>query len=102
MNLKTEKGGKTITFPLSTGQKMYEGDYLASNGIHHVRKQRELTGTGTITYNSNYGMFQISLNTLNGKVQTTAKSNYFGNNTTNTLNNHKFYLSEFFLILRLH
>ena len=34
-----------ITFPLSQGQKMYDGDYLADDGIHHVRKQIELDGT---------------------------------------------------------
>ena len=34
-----------ITFPLSEGQKMYDGDYLADDGIHHVRKQIELDGT---------------------------------------------------------
>lgn len=34
-----------IIFPLSQGQKMYYGDYLADDGIHHVRKQIELDGT---------------------------------------------------------
>lgn len=34
-----------ITFPLSQGQKMYDRDYLADDGIHHVRKQIELDGT---------------------------------------------------------
>ena len=36
---------QTITFPLAQGQKMYEGDYLADDGIHHKRKQIELDGT---------------------------------------------------------
>lgn len=36
---------QTITFPLSEGQKLYKGDYLANDGIHHVRKQIELDGT---------------------------------------------------------
>lgn len=34
-----------ITFPLAEGQKLADGDYLASDGIHHVRKQIELDGT---------------------------------------------------------
>lgn len=36
---------QTVTFPLSEGQKLYKGDYLADDGIHHVRKQIELNGT---------------------------------------------------------
>ena len=40
---KTEQ--QTVTFPLSEGQKLYKGDYLADDGIHHVRKQIELDGT---------------------------------------------------------
>lgn len=40
---KTEQ--QSITFPLSEGQKLMQGDYLADDGIHHVRKQVELDGT---------------------------------------------------------
>ena len=36
---------QVVTFPLSEGQKLYKGDYLADDGIHHVRKQIELDGT---------------------------------------------------------
>lgn len=36
---------QTITFPLSEGQKLMKGDYLADDGIHHVRKQMEFDGT---------------------------------------------------------
>lgn len=36
---------KQINFPLSKGQKLMKGDYLARDGIHHVRKQIELNGT---------------------------------------------------------
>ena len=36
---------QTITFPLAQGQKLYDKDYPASDGIHHVRKQIELDGT---------------------------------------------------------
>ena len=34
-----------ITFPLAEGQKLTDGDYLASDGIHHVKKQKEFDGT---------------------------------------------------------
>ena len=34
-----------ITFPLAEGQILADGDKLASDGIHHVRKQIELDGT---------------------------------------------------------
>ena len=34
-----------ITFPLAEGQKMYDGDCLASDGIHHKRTQVEFDGT---------------------------------------------------------
>lgn len=36
---------QNFKFPLSEGQKLYKGDYLASDGIHHVRKQVVLDGT---------------------------------------------------------
>ncbi len=36
---------QTVTFPLSQGQKLYKGDYLADDGIHHKRKQVEVNGT---------------------------------------------------------
>lgn len=36
---------QTEYFPLSEGQKLMEGSYLADDGIHHVRKQVVLTGT---------------------------------------------------------
>ena len=33
-----------VTFPLSDGQKLMKGSYLASDGIHHTRKQVILNG----------------------------------------------------------
>lgn len=33
---------QTIIFPLEEGQKLYEGSYLAKDGIHNVRKQATL------------------------------------------------------------
>ena len=34
-----------VDFPLSEGQKLYEGSYLASDGIHHKRKQIVFDGS---------------------------------------------------------
>lgn len=34
-----------LTFPLSEGQKLYEGSYLADDGIHNVRGQRVFDGS---------------------------------------------------------
>ena len=38
---------QNLPFTLSSGQKLMEGDYLASDGIHHTRVQAILTGTET-------------------------------------------------------
>ena len=55
---------KTVTFPLGE-QKLAKDDYLASDGIHHVREQKVLDGTeewilggGT---NTNYQRFYLRL-----------------------------------------
>lgn len=34
-----------VDFPLSEGQKLYEGSYLADDGIHHLRKQVVFNGS---------------------------------------------------------
>lgn len=36
---------QTVVFPLAQGQKLMLGDYLADDGIHHVRKQVVLDGS---------------------------------------------------------
>lgn len=36
---------KIVTFPLSAGQKLFEGSYLAKDGIHHNRRQIVYDGT---------------------------------------------------------
>ena len=46
---------QTVTFPLEEGQKLYKGDYLADDGIHHIRKQIELDGTETIHQGADLG-----------------------------------------------
>ena len=35
---------QTILFPLAENQKLMEGDYLAEDGVHHVREQRIFVG----------------------------------------------------------
>lgn len=40
---------KTITFPLQTGQRLFEGSYLAKDGIHHNRGQYTFTGNENFT-----------------------------------------------------
>lgn len=52
IKLSNQDGSKTkqIIFPLSEGQKLMKGDYLARDGIHHVRKQITLDGTDNISY----------------------------------------------------
>ena len=47
---KTEQ--QTVTFPLAEGQKLMLRDYLADDGIHHVRKQIELDGTDFSLYSN--------------------------------------------------
>ena len=37
-----------FVFPLAEGQRLYEGSYLADDGIHHKRKQFVVDGTETI------------------------------------------------------
>ena len=46
---------QTVTFPLSEGQKLMKGDYLAEDGIHHAKKQIELDGTENVLTPTNLG-----------------------------------------------
>lgn len=58
-----------VTFPLSEGQKLYEGSYLASDGIHHKRKQVTLDGTEEYnTYLIGTGRYQYTLKITGHKV----------------------------------
>ena len=82
---KTEQ--QTVTFPLSQGQKLYLGDYLAEDGIHHVREQVELDGTERISLvnnycSENYNCFLVNLEKQFNKPSSqylviNALSNYF-------------------------
>lgn len=51
-----------IDFPLSEGQKLYEGSYLADDGIHHKRKQTTVTIQNIVALsNGNVGgLFQFT------------------------------------------
>ena len=45
-NEEYEEGSQEYDFPLQKGQKLYEGSYLANDGIHHKRKQRQMVVNG--------------------------------------------------------
>ena len=61
-----ENKQQTVTFPLAQGQKLMLGDYLADDGIHHKRKQRELDGTESwnLTARDNYYAFYLNYQTI--------------------------------------
>lgn len=52
IKLENEEEEKTITFPLTEGQRLHAGDYLAGDGIHHVRKSISYNGTENWTKGS--------------------------------------------------
>lgn len=85
-NLQLERGVSTsyiphkeqeIVFPLTEGQKLYEGSYLAEDGIHNKRKQIVLTGNENI-FESQLGTYQTFGIVISGiKQGTKLMSNYF-------------------------
>lgn len=56
-----------ITFPLKENQKLYDGDYLASDGIHHVRDVYIFKAVTSLSiYNDNkYGTNVGAVNSIN-------------------------------------
>lgn len=74
---------QTIIFPLAEGQKLYEGSYLAEDGIHNRRKQIVLTGNGNWYMITNISTTKTQAFCLNNIVNNisvnhvTFKSNYF-------------------------
>lgn len=70
---------QTITFPLSEGQKLMKGDYLANDGIHHVRKQVELVGTENWQQYNNriYLYIENAVNIVSSEDIPDIKSNMF-------------------------
>lgn len=71
---------QVATFPLSEGEKLYQGSFLNDNGKNHTRKQYEFTGNETgWNYNSAQNAFWIRNSEItNCKIQAHAKlCNYF-------------------------
>lgn len=74
---------KTRIFPLAEGQKLYEGSYLAEDGIHNKRKQIVLTGNENWYMIINISTTKTQVFCLNNIVNNisvnhvTFKSNYF-------------------------
>lgn len=56
---------QTVYFPLEEGQKLYEGSYLADDGIHHKKGQYVFTGEETLSYNSSYGGYRFDIDNAN-------------------------------------
>lgn len=55
---------QNFTFPLATEQKLHLGDYLADDGIHHVRKQIELDGTETWYFATSRSVFNTNIDDI--------------------------------------
>lgn len=93
---------QTVTFPLQEGQKLCKGDYLARDGIHHVRKQIELDGTEIWSENINYtteNLLVAQVLITNAKNQTAnVLSNYFLYKSTSTEKNTLRFASTLLLI----
>lgn len=69
---------QTITFPLEEGQKLYEGSYLAEDGIHNKRTQIKLLSSGDNLFVSTLGTYQVFGKTQKGiKRGSQLLSNYF-------------------------
>ena len=58
---------QVFTFPLQEGQKLMLGDYLAEDGIHHVRKQNKPNELGG--WNINTVSQQTQINTISFRYQ---------------------------------
>lgn len=74
-------------FPLEPGQKLYEGSYLAEDGIHNTRTQKEFSGAKEERFeiNTNYStesmlVAQILVNDMKTGTQNII-SNYFSYNS---------------------
>lgn len=68
---------QTECFPLSEGQKLMEGSYLADDGIHHKRKQISINSS-LGNYNSNDNWYYISNSNFANLIKAgNSLSNYF-------------------------
>lgn len=69
---------RTRIFPLEPGQKLYEGSYLAEDGIHNIRTQIKLLSSGDNLFVSALGTYQVFGRTQKGvKKGSRLLSNYF-------------------------
>lgn len=69
---------QTIIFPLAEGQKLYEGSYLAEDGIHNKRTQIKLLSSSGGFFVSALGNYQVFGKTQKGvKGKSRLLSNYF-------------------------
>ena len=73
---------QNLKFTLAENQKMFKGDYLAEDGIHHVRQQTVLNGTEDWTHPTGYKYFQYYHNIPNviafdARLATNGNCNYF-------------------------
>lgn len=69
---------RTRIFPLEPGQKLYEGSYLAEDGIHNIRTQIKLLSSGDNLFVSTLGTYQVFGKTQKGiKRGSQLLSNYF-------------------------
>ena len=73
---------QTFTFPLGT-EKMYLGDYLADDGIHHVRNRQIVNSSSIIEYISTYKYFRVRLDHKSISNRSNPFSNYFSKVTAN-------------------
>lgn len=73
-------GKQEITFPLVNGQRLHEGDYLAEDGIHQVRKTLVLDGTENWGVANTAGGSSLKRNSLQlTDIKTTTETTDVGN-----------------------
>lgn len=87
---------QTIVFPFTEGQRLYKGDYLAENGMHHVRKQIVPDGTENWEHDSMGGTetcvcYKYKINDYEGYEGTFAPT---GKLMCNYLKEQKIYANE--------
>lgn len=63
---------QNVLFPLAQNQKLYLGDYLAEDGIHHVRKKMEFNGSENWIYNNTYNSVYLNISNLGFQIGATA------------------------------
>ena len=57
-----------IVFPLTEGQRLYTGSYLAKDGIHNVRKQVVLDGSDDEDWNYNGGSMSYNVSAFTANI----------------------------------